>query len=153
VSDHNYPFGDTYQVDSYGPGLGDLILPSTLGTIVGFANIQTFNLYPSPGPSTVIIDNHNPADFTLNVNFGPPPFGPGLGIAIPERQGHPGPAGKVLDSDSVVAAALAGVERSPTAGVAVTEAMAAHLLNSRPGWSDLLAVDQDSSDIGTVISR
>jgi hypothetical protein len=75
VSDHYYPYGDVYQVDSFGPVSGDVQLPYSLGLIVSFTHIQTLTLYPSPGPSTVW-DYHNPDDFTLIISYAPPPFLP-----------------------------------------------------------------------------
>jgi hypothetical protein len=76
VSDHNYPYGDTYKVDSFGVGRGDVNLPESLGLIVTFQHIQTLCLFPSTGHDKFDLSNYNSTDFVLNILFGPPPFGP-----------------------------------------------------------------------------
>ncbi len=79
ISDHNYPYGDTYFVASFsGPYYsGTMDLPS-IGLDIDFKSIETLNLYPSPHPHTVVnTSGYSPAHYALNIIMTPPPFGPG----------------------------------------------------------------------------
>jgi hypothetical protein len=73
VVDQGYPWGDFYLIQSSGPGSGNVALPYTLGLIVSFQNIQQLNLWPSPNPSTVVMNLSSPNDFDTQLPTDPPP--------------------------------------------------------------------------------
>jgi hypothetical protein len=72
VVDQGYPWGDSYQIDSFAPGKGD-VLVGGLGLVVSFQHIQLVNLWTSTGLSSVYVHMSNPNDFGWQLPNEPPP--------------------------------------------------------------------------------